>query len=78
MTTPSTADDLISVADAAAIARRSAGWVREQAACGRIDSVRGTRLLVSQHDMMDLMRQLRPKPRGPVPYLRLIVDNTRR
>ncbi len=76
MPVPNKADDFITATEAAAIAERSTGWVRDQAMSGRVDCVRGDRLLVSRRDILRLVRRRRPKPRLPVPYLRLVVDNT--
>jgi hypothetical protein len=73
---PIKVSDFISVAEAAVLADRSTGWVREQAACGRIDFERGDHLLVSRGDLLHLVRQRRPKPKLPVPYLQLVIDNT--
>lgn len=75
---PVIADELITVAEAAVLAGRSAGWVREQAACGRIEAVRGDQLMVSREDIAWLAQQRRSKPRLPVPYLRLVIDNTKK
>lgn len=71
-------EELVTVAEAAILAGRSAGWVRVQAACGRVEAIRGDRLLVSREDVAWLAQQRRPKPRLPAPYLRLVIDNTRK
>lgn len=76
MPIPVEVDDLISASEAAVLAGRSTGWVRDQAVSGRVGSVRGDRLLVSRRDILRLVRERRPKPRLTVSYLKLVVDNT--
>ena len=71
MPSPSSNDDFIAL-----LAGRSANWVREQALGGRVEALRGPRIMVSRRDVLRLKRQMRPKPQLPVPYLRLVVDNT--
>lgn len=72
--------EYLTVAEAAAIAQRSASWIRNWISCGQLTAWRiGTRnrLHVLRSDVDFLISQRRPKKRSPVPYIRLVIDNTR-
>lgn len=69
----------MTVREAATRAKRSTSWIREWIACGQLHAERrgGGRLYVDQADVDEIVaKTARRRPRLPVPYLRLVVDNT--
>lgn len=72
------ADDLLTVAEVAAIFGRSQGWVRGKVAIGTIPrATAGRRILISRDMVRAVLANRRLKaPEVPKRHLRLVVDNT--
>ncbi|UVK45676.1 helix-turn-helix domain-containing protein [Mesorhizobium sp. AR07] len=71
--------EYLTVAEAAAISQRTASWIRNWISCGQLSASRmgpRNRLHVLRSDVEFLINQRRPKLKSPIPYLRLVVDNT--